>query len=87
MMQLGWEKEAKAVYKYKNLNSLNTVGYKELFAFFENKITFVQASEKIKTNTRRYAKRQMTWFRKDKEINWFNYNDVNEMIKFIKGEL
>jgi len=48
MMQLGWEKEAKAVYKYKNLNSLNTVGYKELFAFFENKITLCKLLKRLK---------------------------------------
>lgn len=87
MMQQGWIDEAKEVYKFKNLNSLNTLGYKELFAFFENKTTLKQATEKIKTNTRRYAKRQMTWFRKDKKINWFENNNVNEIEKFIRDNL
>ncbi len=84
MISDGWIEEAKAVYPNKHYNSLNTVGYKELFAFFEEKLTFSKAIEKIKTNTRRYAKRQMTWFRRDDEINWFDYNDVKQMISFIE---
>ena len=87
MMENGWIEEAKSVYLHKQCNSLNTVGYKELFAFFENKLTLEQAVEKIKTNTRRYAKRQMTWFRKDKEIQWFDYEDVEDIIEFVKGKL
>ena len=86
MISNGWVEEAKVVYPNKNYNSLNTVGYKELFAFFEGKLTFIQAIEKIKTNTRRYAKRQMTWFRRDKEINWFDYDDINKIIQFIKNQ-
>lgn len=83
MMGKGWLEEAKSVFPKKGCNSLNTVGYKELFAYFEKKITFDQAVEKIKTNTRRYAKRQMTWFRKDKEIKWFDYDDVDGMVGFV----
>lgn len=86
MIKNGWIKEARAVYPHKNYNSLNTVGYKELFAFFDSKLTFPDAVEKIKTNTRRYAKRQMTWFRRDKEINWFDYHDVKQMISFIEDK-
>lgn len=87
MMRNGWVEEAKSVYPHKQLNSLNTVGYKELFAFFENKLTLGQAVEKIKTNTRRYAKRQMTWFRKDKEIQWFDYEDIEDMVDFVERKV
>lgn len=83
----GWIEEAKSVYPFKDNNSLNTVGYKELFSFFENKLPFDQAVEKIKTNTRRYAKRQMTWFRKDKEIYWFDFDDVRGIVDFVKMKL
>lgn len=87
MLNDGWIEEAKSVYPFKDNNSLNTVGYKELFSFFENKLTFEQAVEKIKTNTRRYAKRQMTWFRKDKEIHWFDFDDVSGIVDFVKMKL
>ncbi|BDQ01810.1 MAG: tRNA dimethylallyltransferase [Ignavibacterium sp.] len=63
----------------KGSNSLNTVGYKELIDFIENKITFEQAVYLIKRNTRRYAKRQMTWFKSDKRINWIRINSFNEI--------
>ena len=84
MMDLGWIDEARNVYKFRDCNSLNTVGYKELFSYFDGKITLRQAIEKIKTNTRRYAKRQMTWFRKDIEIFWFKSDELSEMKSFIK---
>lgn len=87
MITRGWVEEARLVYPYRDNNSLNTVGYKELFAFFEKKLSFDQAIEKIKTNTRRYAKRQMTWFRKDKEINWFDSDDIAGMVEFVKSRL
>jgi tRNA dimethylallyltransferase len=72
MFEQGWLREAEAVYPLKNLNALNTVGFKEIFAFFDGRMTFEEAKEKIKTNTRRFAKRQMTWFKKDKDIRWFD---------------
>lgn len=87
MIEDGLVEEAKSVFSFKDNNSLNTVGYKELFSFFENKLTFEKAIEKIKTNTRRYAKRQMTWFRKDKDIHWFDYGDVKGMIDFVRMSL
>lgn len=87
MITRGWVEEAKLVYPYQDNNSLNTVGYKELFTFFDNKMTFDLAIEKIKTNTRRYAKRQMTWFRKDKEIKWFDSDDIEGMVEFVKSML
>lgn len=84
MIEDGWVDEARSVHKYKELNSLATVGYKELFDFFEGRINFEKAIEKIKTNTRRYAKRQMTWFRRDKEIKWFGNSDILGMLEYIK---
>lgn len=83
MVTYGWVDEAKSVFQYKQLNSLNTVGYKELFNFIEGRWTFEHALEKIKTNTRRYAKRQMTWFKKDKSYTWFSPDDEQEIIRFI----
>lgn len=70
MIQQGLEKEAQGLLPFKHLTALNTVGYKELFRYFSNEISLEKAIEDIKTNTRRYAKRQMTWFRKDKDIVW-----------------
>jgi tRNA dimethylallyltransferase len=72
MMQKGLYEEAKSLLPYQKLNALQTVGYKELFEHFNGDTTLPQAIEKIKLNTRHYAKRQMTWFKKDKEINWCN---------------
>ena len=63
----------------KNLNSLNTVGYKEIVQHLNGEISFEKAVELIKRNTRHYAKRQLTWFKKDKRIHWFEVNDSNEM--------
>jgi tRNA dimethylallyltransferase len=83
MISLGLENEARLLYEYKNLNALNTVGYKELFEFFDGKITREKAIELIKRNTRRYAKRQMTWWAKDKEISWFNPEMKNEIFEYI----
>lgn len=70
MLQAGWLDEAKAVFGKRHLNALNTVGYKELFAHLEGQMTLEEATEKIKINTRRFAKRQLTWFRKDEEVKW-----------------
>ncbi len=74
MMEQGLLDEVKGLYPYKSLNSLNTVGYSELFAYLDGIFTLEEAVEKIKTNTRRYAKKQMTWFKKDEEITWINPN-------------
>ncbi|MCM1300752.1 MAG: tRNA (adenosine(37)-N6)-dimethylallyltransferase MiaA [Alistipes senegalensis] len=71
MMDAGLEAEARALYPYRALNSLQTVGYRELFDYFDGRITRAEAVELIKRNTRRYAKRQLTWFRRDPEIRWF----------------
>ena len=84
MLKNGWLEEAKTVFPYRHLNALNTVGFKELFTYLDGKWPLEQAIEKIKTNTRRYAKRQMTWFRKDTEIHWFTPNDKKNIILFIE---
>ena len=63
----------------KDLNSLNTVGYKEIISYLEGEITLERATELIKRNTRRYAKRQMTWFRKDQRIKWFDVKEIEEL--------
>ena len=84
MIEAGLLAEVENLTRYKNLNSLNTVGYKEIFDFIEGNLTFPEAIEKIKTNTRRYAKRQLTWFNKDNSINWFHPDDISKIIDFIK---
>ena len=68
MIANGWLDEAAVLYPYRHLNSLNTVGYKELFGYMDNSFTLEEAVEKIKTNTRHYSKRQMTWFKRDPEM-------------------
>ncbi len=84
MMAEGLLEEARALLPFRHLNALNTVGYKELFDHFDGKITLPQAITNIKTNTRRFAKRQMTWFRKDNEIQWFNPSEVGKIVKVAK---
>lgn len=87
MVKSGWLDEARTVYPYRQLNALNTVGFKELFAYFDGKMTFKDATEKIKTNTRRFAKRQMTWFKKDAGISWFNPKDKEKIISYLYDNL
>ena len=70
MQEQGLEEEAKLLYPFKELNALQTVGYRELFDCFDEKITREKAFELIKQNSRHYAKRQVTWFKKDEEITW-----------------
>lgn len=72
MLENGWLEEAKDVYDKRHLNALNTVGYKELFQHLDGDMTLEEATEKIKTNTRRFAKRQLTWFKKEEEVEWIN---------------
>ncbi len=72
MLEAGLEEEARAVYPQKHLNSLNTVGYKELFRYFDGEWSREEAIRMIKQDSRHYAKRQLTWFNRDAEIHWFN---------------
>ena len=88
MIDKGLIKEAKELLPHKNLNALQTVGYKELFKYFEGSTTKKEAIEEIKKNTRRFAKRQGTWFRKNEKINWFDYTTKSsEIIQFIENIL
>ncbi len=77
MIADGLEAEARSVYHLRHLNSLNTVGFKEMFAYFDGSITFDEAVEQIKRNTRRYAKKQLTWFSRDSSIRWFHPNNLS----------
>lgn len=86
MMNEGLLDEAKSLYPLKELNALQTVGYRELFDFFEGKIDLNFANEEIKKNTRRFAKRQMTWFKKDQDVNWFSPLEKEEIINFINSK-
>jgi tRNA dimethylallyltransferase len=87
MIESGLIEEAKSLYPNKNLNALQTVGYQELFDFFDDKISLEKAIEEIKKNTRRYAKRQLTWYRKQDDIKWFNFQvDTKEIINHIHKE-
>lgn len=87
MLEQGLEAEAKALFPYRELNSLNTVGYKELFEYFAGNITFHKAVELIKRNSRRYAKRQLSWFRRDKSIAWFHPEKTSKVIDYIDQQL
>ncbi len=82
MINTGLIDEVKDLTKYRNFNALNTVGYKEIFEYLDKKITLKQAIQNIKTNTRRYAKRQLTWFKKDESIKWFHPDDLQNIIEF-----
>ena len=79
--------EAKSVYPFKGLNSVNTVGYKELFNYFDGNCTLEEAIDKIKQNSRIYSRKQMTWFKRDEEITWFNPEQKDEIMKFISDKL
>lgn len=87
MMEAGLEAEARTVYPQRHLNSLQTVGYRELFEYFDGKITRDEAVELIKRNTRRYAKRQLTWFRRDGRIAWFTPTDTDEILRHIEEQM
>jgi len=80
MMEEGLLDEVKSLVKFKNLNSLNTVGYKEIFKYLDGEVDLDFAISEIKKNTRRFAKRQITWFKKDKDIEWFDYKSGTEEI-------
>ncbi len=87
MIRNGLEKEAGSLFTMRDFNALNSVGYKEFFDYFDGKVTREEAIELIKRNTRRYAKRQMTWWGKDKEIKWFNADNLPRIIKFLETEI
>ncbi|MDP2687981.1 MAG: tRNA dimethylallyltransferase, partial [Aequorivita sp.] len=85
MLENGLIAEAKSLFPHKEKNALQTVGYRELFEYFVGNISKEEAVSEIKKNTRRFAKRQNTWFKKNEAINWFDYEtDASEIIAFIK---
>ena len=83
MIKSGLEEEARKVFPLAHLNALNTVGYKELFEHFRGNLTLEEAIERIKCDSRRYCRKQLTWFKKDESIKWFAPNEIEEIIKFI----
>jgi tRNA dimethylallyltransferase len=83
MIRTGLEDEARQLIGYRHLNALNSVGYKEMFDFFDGTVSREKAIELIKRNSRRYAKRQMTWWSKDNKIIWFNPEHKTEIFRFI----
>ncbi|MBR1502882.1 MAG: tRNA (adenosine(37)-N6)-dimethylallyltransferase MiaA [Prevotella sp.] len=83
MMSDGLLEEARAMYPRKELNALNTVGYKELFDYIDGRWSLEEAVERIKGNTRRYARKQLTWYKKDEHIRWFHPNDKETIIDYI----
>lgn len=87
MVRDGLIEEARKMYPKRQLNSLNTVGYKELFQYFDGKISLNEAIEQIKISTRQYAKRQMTWLRKNNDYQWFSVDEIPKMIEYINSEI
>lgn len=87
MIREGLPGEARELYPYRSLNALNTVGYRELFAWMDGKLTLDEAIEKIKANTRKYARKQITWFRKDPEIRWFQPGEFDEVLSYIRASM
>ena len=85
MVAMGLKNEAKQLYEFRNLNALKSVGYREFFDAFEGNISEEKAIELIKRNSRRYAKRQLTWWGKDKDIKWLNPEHTQDIIQFIKN--
>ena len=86
MMEQGLLEEVKSVLPYRHLNSLNTVGYKELFMYLDGEWTLDFAIEKIKQNSRIYSRKQMTWFKRDTEIHWFHPDETERIIHFVETQ-
>jgi tRNA dimethylallyltransferase len=87
MIESGLEEEAHRVFPFKHLNSLNTVGYREFFAHFNGEISKEKAVELIKRNTRRYARKQLTWFRNKPDMTWFQPNEEEQLIEFLDKKI
>lgn len=87
MIEAGLLNEAKALFPFREHNALKTVGYKELFDHFDNKVSLEEAIELIKRNTRRYARKQISWFNRNNDYTWFTPNQVSEIIGFIQNEI
>lgn len=87
MIDEGLVEEARALYCHKGLNALNTVGYKEIFEYLDNKCTIEEAIERIKGNTRKYARKQLTWFKRDPNVKWLNADDYQGVMEYISQQL
>jgi tRNA dimethylallyltransferase len=87
MMAQGLEDEARSVYPLRGLNSLNTVGYKEMFAYFDGTIDRDEAIRQIQSNSRRYMRKQLTWFKKDERIRWFSPDNIETILNYIGNTL
>lgn len=85
MIEEGLVEEARKVYSYRNLNSLNTVGYKEIFNYLDGEWDLSFATDKIKQNSRIYSRKQMTWFKRDTDIHWFHPDNVTEIYSFLNA--
>jgi tRNA dimethylallyltransferase len=83
MMRSGLLEEAQALYSQRQLNALNTVGYKEMFDYMDGHWSLDEAVERMKGNTRRYARKQLTWFKRDPEMKWFDPDNQEEILKYI----
>jgi len=87
MMDAGLLEEARTVYQHRNLNSMNTVGYKELFTYLDGDCSLEEAVDLIQRNSRKYARKQLTWFRRDQEIKWFEPDQIQGIIEYIDLKL
>lgn len=87
MMDLGLEDEARRVYPQRHLNALNTVGYKELFAYFDGLIPREEAIRQIQSNTRRYMRKQLTWFKKDPAVAWFHPDNIEDILNYLTNTI
>jgi tRNA dimethylallyltransferase len=87
MIDMGLQEEARTVYPLRHLNSLNTVGYKEMFKFFDGYWDLDTAAQKMQRNTRVYAKKQLTWFKKDPAVTWFNPSDEPAVLDFVASHM
>lgn len=87
MMEKGLETEARKVYPLRGLNSLNTVGYRELFSYFDGSIPLKEAIRQIQSNTRQYMRKQLTWFKKDASTKWFHPDNIKEIINYIDNSI
>lgn len=87
MMKAGLLEEARSVYAFRDLNSLNTVGYKELFTYFDGNCSLEEAVDLIRRNSRKYARKQLTWYRRDTDIHWFDPKQVPEILDFVDAKM
>ena len=85
MMSKGLLEEARSLYPKRHMNALNTVGYKELFNYFEGVWSLEEAVERIKGNTRRYARKQLTWFKRDEDVRWFHPEEKEQILNYISS--